>query len=157
MLGEEIAQAMEKIGSCKTCRMFTEDEFCAICPDEKRDRSMLCVVEGPADLAAIENSANYHGLYFVLHGKLSPLDNTGPEEIGLAMLEEILKQKKLEELILATSTTVEGDVTSHVICELANKYKINVSQIAQGVPVGGELEYIDASTLSRAFDTRKSY
>ena len=148
---------MEKIGNCKVCRMLTESELCSICLDEARDKSLLCVVEGPADLTAIESLASYRGRYFVLHGKLSPLDNVGPEEIGLDLLERMLKEAPPEELILATSTTVEGDVTAHLIRELARKYGVNVSQIAQGIPVGGELEYIDASTLARAFDTRQSY
>ena len=153
-LGEDLADAMEQIKNCKNCRMFTEEELCAVCTDDERDKSRLCVVESPADLAAIESIGNYQGLYFVLHGKLSPLDGIGPDEIGLDLLERILMQSTVSELILATSTTIEGDVTAHVICELARKYEIDVSQIAQGVPVGGELEYIDASTLSRAFDTR---
>ncbi len=156
-LGENLVTAMEKIGNCKSCRMFAEEELCAICADEERDKSLRCVVESPADLAAIEGIGNYRGLYFVLHGKLSPLDDIGPQEIGLDSLEDILAQETIAELILATSTTVEGDVTAHVIRELAHKRGVAVSQIAQGVPVGGELEYIDMSTLSRAFDSRQAY
>lgn len=156
-LGENLITAMGCIGNCENCRMFTEEKLCAICMDEERDKSLLCVVESPADLAAIESIGNYRGLYFVLHGKLSPLDSIGPAEIGLDLLENILTRVTIRELILATSTTIEGDVTAHVICELARKHKVDVSQIAQGVPVGGELEYIDTSTLARAFDTRQAY
>ena len=157
LLGEELIEAMQKIGNCKRCRTFTENEICHICENPKRDTSLLCIVESPADLLAIESSANYRGLYFVLHGKLSPLDDLGPEEIGLPELEKILNQNSITELILATSTTVEGDVTAHIISEMASKYNVKISQIAQGVPVGGEIEYIDSSTLAKAFDTRGSY
>ena len=149
-----LAEAMETIGNCEQCRMFTEDALCAICSDRARDRSLLCVVENPADLVALESNTDYRGMYFVLHGKLSPLDDVGPREIGLDLLETALKNNPISELILATGTTVEGDVTAHVIGELAARYRTKTTKIAQGVPVGGELEYVDAPTLARAFSTR---
>ena len=153
-LAELLAAAMEKIGNCERCRMFTEDALCAICSDPGRDRSLLCVVENPADLIALESNTDYRGLYFVLHGRLSPLDDVGPQEIGLDLLEDTLRKNAVGELILATGTTVEGDVTAHVIGELAARRHTPTTKIAQGVPVGGELEYVDASTLAQAFATR---
>lgn len=153
-LAELLRETVEKVGNCERCRMFTEHPLCAICSDQGRDRALICVVENPADLMALEANTNYRGLYFVLHGKLSPLDNIGPREIGLDLLEATLKKNSVRELILATGTTVEGDVTAHVIGELAARCRTKTTRIAQGVPVGGELEYVDASTLAQAFNTR---
>ena len=120
-------------------------------------KNQLCIVETPTDLLAIENGTNYRGRYFVLMGKLSPLDGIGPEHIGLDMLEMQLQSGELEEVILATSSTMEGEVTAHVIAELVKKHGLSSTRLAQGVPVGGELEYLDLNTLSQAFDSRTQY
>ncbi len=156
-LGKVICDAVERIQNCKTCRNYTEQTECAICQDRTRKRSQLCIVESPTDLLAIENGTNYKGLYFVLMGKLSPLDGIGPEHIGLDLLEQRLQSGELEEVILATSSTMEGEVTAHVISELVKKHGLTTTRLAQGVPVGGELEYLDLNTLSQAFDTRTEY
>lgn len=156
-LGQVICDAVERIQHCRQCRNYTEQPECVICRDEGRKRSQLCIVETPTDLLAIENGTSYKGLYFVLMGKLSPLDGIGPEHIGLDLLEQRLQSGQLEEVILATSSTMEGEVTAHVISELVKKYGLTTTRLAQGVPVGGELEYLDLNTLSQAFDTRTEY
>lgn len=156
-LGKVICDAVECIQHCKNCRNYTEQTECAICQDPARKCNQLCIVESPTDLLAIENGTNYKGLYFVLMGKLSPLDGIGPEHIGLDLLEQRLQSGKLEEVILATSSTMEGEVTAHVISELVKKHGLTTTRLAQGVPVGGELEYLDLNTLSQAFDTRTEY
>ncbi|HEY4367368.1 MAG TPA: recombination mediator RecR [Steroidobacteraceae bacterium] len=153
-----IADALQKaIGSvtrCQRCRMFAENELCPICASPVRDRSLLCVVESPADVAAIEQSGSYRGSYFVLMGHLSPLDGIGPDELGFAQLEALFAEGTVKEAILATNTTVEGDATAHVISEVAARYKVTSSRIAHGVPVGGELEYVDGGTLAHALAGR---
>ncbi len=154
-LAELLAQAMERIGHCRRCRTLTEDELCALCASPTRDPGQLCVVESPADLAAIEEATGYRGLYFVLGGKLSPLDGLGPEEIGLDQLARRLDQEEVRELILATSPTVEGEATAQYIADLAAVRNIPCSRIAHGVPMGGELEYIDGGTLAHAFAGRR--
>ena len=156
-LGKVICDAVERIKTCKNCRNYTEQTECAICQDLTRKHSQLCIVESPTDLLAIENGTNYKGLYFVLLGKLSPLDGVGPEHIGLDILEQRLQSGELEEVILATSSTMEGEVTAHVISELVKKHGLTTTRLAQGVPVGGELEYLDLNTLSQAFDTRTEF
>ena len=156
-LGKVICDAVERIQHCKHCRNYTEQAVCNICQDRGRKRDQLCIVESPTDLLAIENGTNYRGLYFVLMGKLSPLDGIGPEQIGLDLLEQRLQSGELEEVILATGSTMEGEVTAHVISELVKKYGLTTTRLAQGVPVGGELEYLDLNTLSQAFDTRTKY
>lgn len=157
-LSELLGRAMEDIKQCERCRMLSEHTLCAICAAGGRDDSALCVVETPSDLTSIEKNTDFRGAYFVLHGKLSPLDNIGPEEIGLPLLEERLAKRTIKELILATSATVEGDVTSHVIRETAARHGIaNISRLACGVPVGGELEFVDATTLAQAFTSRNTY
>lgn len=156
-LGTVICDAIERIQHCKHCRNYTEQAECAICADQNRKRNQLCIVESPSDLLAIENGTSYKGLYFVLMGKLSPLDGVGPEHIGLDLLEQRLNSGQLEEVILATSSTMEGEVTAHVISELVKKHGLTTTRLAQGVPVGGELEYLDLNTLSQAFDTRSEY
>ncbi len=153
-LSEKIAQALEKIGHCRKCRNFSEVELCHICSNPKRDSRLLCIVESPADMLAVEQAADYQGLYFVLMGKLSPLDGIGPEDIGLDMLELRFASDEVSEVILATNPTVEGEATAHFISSLAHKYQISVTRIAHGVPLGGELEYVDRGTLSRAFSGR---
>ena len=153
-LAAVLVDAMDRIGHCKTCRTFSESDECAICASPKRDRSLLCVVESPADVYAIED-AHYKGLYFVLMGHLSPLDGVGPEELGLDQLNQLLDDEEIEEIILATGTTVEGEATAHYISEMVKKPGINVSRIAHGIPMGGDLEYIDSNTLSHALSGRR--
>lgn len=147
--------AMRGIRNCSLCRMLTEMSVCQFCASERRDVSQLCVLETPADLMAIEQSGAYRGRYFVLMGHLSPIDGIGPAELGLELLEERLRGEKIAELVLATSVTVEGDATAHLIASLAHKHGVRASRIAYGVPVGGELEYIDGGTLSRALTGRR--
>lgn len=154
-LAHVLVEAAEKIGHCKECRTLTEHETCSICASHNRDRSLLCVVEMPADVAAIEHSNVYRGLYFVLMGHLSPLDGIGPDQIGLDKLAMRLAQGEVREVILATNSTVEGEATAHYIAELAKSCKVNVSRIARGVPMGGELEYVDGGTLSHAMASRQ--
>ena len=134
--------------------MFADAELCPICSTSSRDQSLLCVVESPADVAAIEQSGSYRGTYFVLMGHLSPLDGIGPDELGFAQLEALLAEGCVKEAILATNTTVEGDATAHVVAELAQRHKVKSSRIAHGVPVGGELEYVDGGTLAHALAGR---
>lgn len=155
-LAAALVEAMDKIGHCNRCRMLTEATTCSICESHQRDKSLLCVVETPADVAAIEQSAGYSGLYFVLMGHLSPLDGIGPEELGLKQLEALLAKGEIEEIVLATNPTVEGEATAHFIAELAARQKIKASRIAHGVPMGGELEYVDSSTISHAISGRQA-
>ena len=156
-LGKTICEAVENIQHCTQCRNYTENEICEICNNPNRKSTQMCIVETPTDLMAIENGTHYNGVYFVLMGKLSPLDGIGPDQIGLDKLEERLKSGSLEEVILATSSTMEGEVTAHVIAELVAKHGLRATRLAQGVPVGGELEYLDLNTLTQAFDTRTDY
>ena len=153
-LSELMADAMERIGNCKRCRNFTENEFCHICMDKKRDDSIICVVENPSDVDAIEE-ANYRGIYFVLLGHLSPLDGIGPDDIGLDQFETLLGSKDLKEVILATNTTVEGEATAHYISEMVKAHGLKVTRIAHGVPMGGELEFVNSMTIIHALDDRK--
>jgi DNA replication and repair protein RecR len=136
--------------------MFADAELCPICSSPSRDRSILCVVESPADVAAIEQSGSYRGCYFVLMGHLSPLDGIGPEQLGFSQLEALLAEGEVTEAILATNTTVEGEATAHVIAEIATRHRVKPSRIAHGVPVGGELEYVDGGTLAHAIAGRHS-
>ncbi|MBB6092340.1 recombination protein RecR [Povalibacter uvarum] len=154
-IAEALQKAVEGIGRCQRCRMFAESELCPICASSSRDRSLLCVVESPADVAAIEQSGSYRGCYFVLMGHLSPLDGIGPNELGFSELEALLKEGEIKEVILATNATVEGDATAHVISEIAGRKQIKSSRIAHGVPVGGELEYVDGGTLAHALAGRQ--
>jgi recombination protein RecR len=153
-LATALQAAMQRIGNCMECRSFSESERCALCAGSTRERSQLCVVETPADLAAIEHATGYRGLYFVLLGRLSPLDGLGPEELGLPLLQRRLAQGEVRELILATNPTVEGEATAHYLAELAQAAGVRVSRLAHGVPLGGELEYIDRGTLAHAFGSR---
>ena len=155
-LSGALADAVEGIGHCKRCRMFTEDELCSICAAQGRDASQLCVVESPADVMAIEDATGFRGLYFVLMGHLSPLDGIGPEELGLGQLDDWLAEGEVNELIIATNPTVEGDATAHYLADLAKQRDISASRIAHGVPLGGELEYVDGGTLSHAFYGRRT-
>ena len=153
-LADRMRAAMEGIGRCRLCRTFSEAERCELCAGTARDRSLLCVVETPADIAAVEQSTAYNGLYFVLMGHLSPLDGIGPEELGLDVLEQRLAEGEVVEIILATNPTVEGEATAQYISERAKAHGLRVTRIAHGVPLGGELEYVDGGTLAHAFAGR---
>lgn len=157
LLAGRLAEAVEKVGHCVRCRTLSEHPTCAICANPGRRREQLCVVESPADVVAIETSTAFRGQYFVLMGRLSPLDGIGPEEIGLDVLEARLEGGEVEEVILATNPTVEGEVTAHVLGEMAHQRGIRTTRLAQGVPVGGELEYLDGSTLAQALADRRDY
>lgn len=156
-LGQVICKAVENIKHCSQCRNYTEEQICEICNSSNRKSTQMCIVETPTDLMAIENGTTYNGIYFVLMGKLSPLDGIGPDQLGLDKLEERLQSGNLEEIILATSSTMEGEVTAHVIAEMVKKNGLKTTRLAQGVPIGGELEYLDLNTLSQAFETRTNY
>jgi recombination protein RecR len=148
-------RAIRTIRNCERCRMLTEEALCRFCSSDRRDSAQLCVVETPADLLAIEQSGAYRGRYFVLMGHLSPIDGIGPAELGLELLERRLAAEQIAEVVLATSVTVEGDATAHLVAALAHKHGLRASRIAYGVPVGGELEYIDGGTLARALTGRR--
>jgi recombination protein RecR len=154
-LSAALAEAVAGIGHCSRCRMFTEHELCSICSAAGRDVTQLCVVESPADVMALEDATGFRGLYFVLMGHLSPLDGIGPDELGLGQLEDWLAAGEVEELIIATNPTVEGDATAHYLADLATRRGVKASRIAHGVPLGGELEYVDGGTLSHAFYGRR--
>lgn len=157
-LANTLSQAMSKIGHCQQCRNFTEEYLCDICLSPKRQQTtVLCVVESPGDVIAIEQTGSFNGRYFVLMGHLSPIDGIGPEDLGLDKLAEQFETGQFTEVILATNPTVEGEATAHFIAELANEYQVDISRIAHGVPVGGELEYVDGNTLSHALSGRKNY
>jgi recombination protein RecR len=151
-----LAEVLARIGHCRRCRMLTEEELCPTCASTQRDPSLLCVVESPADVIAVEQSGSYRGQYFVLMGHLSPLDGIGPEQLGLAQLEARLAEGGVSEVILATNPTVEGDATAHVIGEIASRRGVRATRIAHGVPVGGELEYVDGGTLAHALAGRQA-
>ncbi len=154
-LAKVLQMAVDRLGLCKKCRTLCEHELCSLCASSERDPQLICVVESPADVWLINQATNYKGVYFVLNGRLSPLDGIGPDEIGLDELERQLESSQITELILATNSTVEGEATAHYIAQLALPYKVKVSRIAHGVPVGGELEFIDSSTLAHAFTGRR--
>jgi recombination protein RecR len=155
-MSQALSDAMTGIGHCSRCRMFSEQEICTICAAPGRDETQLCVVESPADVMAIEDATGYKGHYFVLMGHLSPLDGIGPEQLGMRELEQRLLREKLQELIIATNPTVEGDATAHFLADLAARHQVPASRIAHGVPLGGELEYVDGGTLSHAFFGRRT-
>jgi recombination protein RecR len=155
-LSKALEEATRQIRHCRTCRMLTEAPECGLCASSQRDGSLICVVESPADLVAIEQSAAYRGKYFVLMGHLSPIDGIGPKELGLELLERRFREEAVAEVVLATGVTVEGDATAHLVAALAQKHGIRASRIAYGVPVGGELEFIDSGTLSRALAGRRA-
>jgi recombination protein RecR len=149
-----LTEAVERIGHCVQCRDFSETEVCAICANASRERQQLCVVESPADRLAIEHATGYRGLYYILQGRLSPLDGIGPRELGLDRLAERLAQAEVQELIIATNATVEGEATAHYLAQLARQHHVRPSRLTQGMPLGGELEYVDRGTLSYAFGSR---
>ncbi len=154
-LSRALSDAVEGIGHCSRCRMFTEHELCNICSSAGRDEGQLCAVESPADVMAVEDATGFRGQYFVLMGHLSPLDGIGPDQLGMAALEERLATGTVNELIIATNPTVEGDATAHYLADLSKKHNVQASRIAHGVPLGGELEYVDSGTLSHAFFGRR--
>ena len=153
-LAGALAEAMARVGHCAQCRDFSEEALCPTCASPSRDRSLLCAVESPADRLAIETATGYRGVYFVLQGRLSPLDGVGPRELGLDKLATRLAQGGIVELIVATSPTVEGEATAHYLAQLARQFEVKPSRLAHGVPLGGELEYVDRGTLAHAFGSR---
>ena len=156
-LSAPLAKAVKEVGHCEQCRSLSEQTVCDICTSSQRDRSLLCIVESPSDVQIIDQSTDYKGLFFVLMGNLSPLDGIGPEDIGLDLLAQRLDQGEVSEVVLATNFTVEGEATAHFISEMVLSRNIKASRIAHGVPVGGELEYVNSSTLSRAFSARQDF
>ena len=154
-LAAALQEAVSGIGHCKQCRMFSEHDLCSICSASGRDETQLCIVESPADVMAVEDATGFRGLYFVLMGHLSPLDGIGPDELGLGTLDERLGEGVVTEMIIATNPTVEGDATAHYLAEMAAGHNVQASRIAHGVPLGGELEYVDGGTLSHAFYGRR--
>ena len=155
MLARALADALATVRHCSRCNNFTEEEICALCRSPRRDRSQLCVVETPADLAMVEQTSTYSGMYFVLMGRLSPLDGVGPRDIGLERLLARIDGGEVQEVILATNFTNEGEATAHYIAEMLRARQVRVSRIARGVPLGGELEYVDVGTLSQALLDRR--
>ncbi len=152
-----LSQCLEKIDRCKNCRTFSELEVCSICSNSRRDRSKVCVVESPLDVDSIEANSDYDGLYFVLFGRLSPLDNVLAEDLGLDQLEDLLSSGSVNELIAATSMTMEGDATAYFLKEIAAQYSVLITRIAHGVPSGSELEYVNSTTILHAFRGRRKY
>lgn len=155
LMAKALLDAVAGIGHCERCRMFSEHDLCNICSASGRDHSLVCVVESPADVVAVEDATGYRGHYFVMMGHLSPLDGIGPEELGLPLLERRLAGNEVLELIIATNPTVEGDATAHLLSDIASRHNVPASRIAHGVPLGGELEYVDGGTLSHAFFGRR--
>jgi len=155
-LARVMAEAMVRIGRCRRCRTLSEHDLCGLCANPNRDPGLLCVVEQPSEIVAIEQATDYRGQYFVLGGRLSPLDGIGPEDLGLGLLEERLREGLVSEVILAISPTVEGSVTAQYIAECAAEGHVKVTRIAHGVPLGGELEYVDGGTLALAFTGRRA-
>lgn len=153
-LSERLAVAVERIGNCSRCRSFSEDPVCTLCRSSTRDQHLLCIVETPVDQYAIEQATGYRGHYFVLLGRLSPMDGYGPKELGLDLLAERLGEGEIQELIIATNPTVEGEATAHMLSMLAHASGVPASRLAHGVPLGGELEFVDRSTLAHAFGSR---
>lgn len=149
-----LEQAMTQISHCQRCNNFTEQQLCSLCQDSNRDQALLCVVESPADITAIEQSHAFKGTYFVLMGKISPLDGMGPEDIGLPRLKNLIIQSSIQEVIIALSPTVEGQTTVHFIHQLLQDCTINISQLAHGIPSGGELEFLDGNTIGSALRNR---
>jgi len=155
-LAEQLAAAVERIGNCTRCRTFSEERICALCASAARDAQTLCVVETPADQLAIEQATGFRGRYFVLLGRLSPLDGMGPKELGLDLLAARLAEGEVRELIVATNPTVEGEATAHMLSQIARQAGVRATRLAHGVPLGGELEYIDRGTLAHAFGSRQN-
>ncbi len=154
-IAEALSNALERIKHCQRCNNLSETDVCAICSAPKRDRSLLCIVESPSDLVSLEQSGVYQGLYFVLMGRLSPLDGIGPDEIGIPRIEQLLAEGAIKEVVLATNLTVEGEATAHYLSDMIRARGIRATRIAYGVPIGGELEYTDRTTLARALAGRR--
>ncbi len=154
-LARALTESAERVGHCVRCRMLSETEICALCAAPDRDPGLLCVIESPLDLISLEQATGYRGLYFVLHGRLSPVDGQGPEELGFELLARRLASGEVRELIVATGATVEGEATAHYLAELARARGIHATRLAFGLPVGSELEYVDRSTLAHAFQSRR--
>ena len=154
-LSRALQTAVDEIGHCEQCRTLPETEICTFCADTGRDHTLMCVVETPADVLAIDHATDFKGIYFVLMGHLSPLDGIGPAELGLDLLEARMKGGGIKEIILATNPTVEGETTAHYISQMAEEYAIQPTRLAHGIPLGGELEYIDGGTLAHAFSGRQ--
>ena len=154
-LSASLAVALKEVGNCSHCRTLTEEAICRICLSTSRNHKLCCVVESPADIFAIEQSGTYRGIYFVLMGHLSPIDGIGPEQLGINQLLEKVQRDSTEEVIVACNPTVEGEATAYYIAEQLKSLPLIVSRIAHGVPVGGELEFVDGSTLTHAFNGRQ--
>lgn len=154
-LSSALQHAVDKVDHCSLCRNFTELEICELCSDARRDSSTICVVETPGDVLAVEQSGSYRGIYFVLMGHLSPIDGIGPAEIGLDKFHQRVIDEGIAEVILATNPTVEGEATAYYLTDMLQPHGVKVSRIAHGVPLGGELEYVDGSTLAHAFSGRR--
>ncbi|MBS0581799.1 MAG: recombination protein RecR [Proteobacteria bacterium] len=154
-LSDRLAAAIERIGNCTRCRTFSEDAICATCASPQRDASLLCIVETPVDQLAVEQATGYRGRYFVLLGRLSPLDGMGPKELGIDLLAARLAENEVRELIIATNPTVEGEATAHLLSQVARAANVRATRLAHGVPLGGELEFIDRGTLAHAFGGRQ--
>ncbi len=154
-LSVALSDAVERVGSCERCRNLSEDPLCVICSDTRRDAGLLCIVETPGDILAIEQAGGFRGQYFVLMGHLSPIDGVGPDDIGLPLLEERAQAGELREVILATNPTAEGEATAYYITRMLEPLVPQLSRIAHGVPLGGELEYVDGTTLAHAFSGRQ--
>ena len=154
-LAAALREAVETVRHCERCRNFSDASLCRVCAGTKRDASLLCVVESPTDIGLIEQAGGYSGRYFVLMGRLSPLDGIGPDDLGMEKLTDLLNTGEVTEVILATSTTVEGQATAHYLTELIQGRGIRVSRLAQGIPLGGELEFVDSGTLAHAISSRR--
>lgn len=154
-LAKALQEALQNVGHCSRCRTFTEAQTCNVCNNPKRNQSLLCIVETPADMLAIEQAGGYNGLYYVLMGHLSPIDGINPEDLGIDQLIERLHQEPIKEVIIATNTTVEGEATAFYLLEKTRSLNIDMSRIAHGVPIGGELEYVDGGTLAQALSGRR--
>lgn len=155
LLSEALSLALESVGQCRRCRIFSEDDLCSICKNEKRDKKVICVVESVSDVFAIEQSNQFRGKYFILHGHLSPIDDIGPEQLGLNQLFLMVRSEEISEMILATNSTLEGEATAHFIYDsLKDIESLSLTKLAQGVPLGGELEYVDRGTIMHAFSGR---
>ena len=155
-LADKLAAAMERIGNCTRCRTFSDTPICAVCTSSTRDPQTLCIVETPADQLAIDQATGFRGRYFVLLGRLSPLDGIGPQELGLDLLASRLAEGEIHELIIATNATVEGEATAHLLAQIARQSGVRATRLAHGVPLGGELEFVDRGTLAHAFGGRQN-
>ncbi len=155
-IADAIKSALAKVSHCERCHNFSESDLCGICASQSRARTILCIAETPADVEAIEQASAYQGMYFVLMGHLSPLDGIGPEQLGIAKMLNLVRSGEIEEVILATNLTLEGEATADYIADLLNDLPLAVTRLARGVPVGGELEYMDAGTLNQAFSDRRA-